>query len=152
MGGDFEALQKEAAILVVPYVVVLCAIIIDLITGVMKAKAAGEARTSYGLRRTVSKFKDYYSLLLVSTLIDLLLSVLESYPLPFVTFGGALYLVVIEWLSVREKWDEKARRRANKDIQAILSVLENRGDLLKAFAEIIKRETEKEGEDEKSGD
>lgn len=140
--GDFEALRKETLILAIPYVTVFVAIAIDLIAGVMKAKAAGEVRTSFGLRRTVSKFKDYYSLLLVSSMIDVLLSLLDTYNQPFVTFAAGLYLVVIELISIREKWDEKVRRRNNKDIHAVLSVLENRGDLLKAFTEILKRETD----------
>jgi phage-related holin len=38
-------------------------IFIDLISGIIKAKRAGEATTSRGLRRTVDKASSYFSLL-----------------------------------------------------------------------------------------
>lgn len=140
LNGDFTAIQKEVYILAVPYAVVFIAMVLDLIAGILKAKKIGEARTSVGLRRTVSKFKDYYSMLLIATLIDVLLSVMPIYELPYATFTAGLYLTFIEGLSIREKGEDKIRRQGNKDLKALIAVLENRGDLAKAFAEIVKNE------------
>lgn len=140
LDGDFNAIQKEVYILAVPYAVVFIAMVLDLIAGILKAKKLGEARTSIGLRRTVSKFKDYYGMLLVATLIDILLSVIEPYNVPYATFASGIYLTFIEGLSIREKGEDKIRRQGNKDLKALVAVLENRGDLVKAFAEIVKNE------------
>lgn len=142
IGGEFEALQKEVYILAVPYAVVFIAMVLDLISGILKAKKLGEASTSLGLRRTVNKFKDYYGMLLVASLIDILLSVVEVYSLPYVTFACGIYLTFIEGLSIREKGEDKGHRQNNKDLKAFVTLLENRGDLVKAFTEIVKREIE----------
>lgn len=140
LAGDFEGLQKEVYVLVVPYAVVFIAIVLDLIAGLIKAGRLGEACTSIGLRRTVGKFKDYYGTLLIATLIDVLLSIVEVYNMPYATFAAGLYLTFIEGLSIREKGEDKMRRRSNKDLQALISILENRGDLVKAFSDILKKE------------
>lgn len=140
LAGDFDAIQKEVYILAVPYVVVFIAMGLDLIAGILKAKKLGEARTSIGLRRTVSKFKDYFGMLLIASLIDVLLSVVDVYSLPYVTFACGLYLTFIEGLSIREKGEDKIRRQNNKDLKALIAVLENRGDLVKAFVEMVKNE------------
>lgn len=140
LAGDFDAIQKEVYILAVPYAVVFIAMVLDLIAGLFKAVKLGEARTSEGLKRSVTKFKDYYGMLLVATLIDILLSVIEPYNVPYATFASGIYLTFIEGLSIREKGEDKIRRQSNKDLKALVAVLENRGDLVKAFIEIVKNE------------
>lgn len=154
LDGDFEAIQKEVYILAVPYAVVFIAMVLDLIAGILKARKLGEATTSEGLKRTVAKFKDYYGMLLVATLIDILLSVVEPYNLPYATFASGIYLTTIEGLSIREKGEDKIRRQGNKDLKVLVSLLENRGDLVKAFVDIVKSEiaTNENKPDDKSGD
>lgn len=146
ISGDFYAIEKEVYILAVPYAIVFFAMVLDLIAGILKALKLGEARTSEGLKRSVRKFKDYYGMLLIATLIDVLLSVVEVYNLPYITFACGVYLTFIEGLSIREKGEDKIRRQSNKDLKALVAVLENRGDLVKAFAEIVKNEINKDEE------
>lgn len=138
--GNMLELQREIHILAVPYGTVFLAIVLDLVAGLVKASRLGEMRTSVGLRRTVSKFRDYYSMLLIATLIDILLSVMDVYELPYITFACGIYLTFIEGMSIREKGDDKMRRKNNQDLKAIITVLENRGDLMKSFVEIVKEE------------
>jgi hypothetical protein len=140
LADDWAAIHREMAVMAVPYVAVFAAIAVDLIAGVTKARAIGEARTSVGLRLTVVKFKDYYSMLIIASVIDVLLSVLPAYGLPYATFIIGLYLVVIEWLSVREKASEKVRRRTAKDAQLLITLLESRDGLTKAAVEMLKKE------------
>lgn len=140
LNADYHALKMEGYILTIPYITSLVMIVIDLVAGIWKAKQVGEFCTSEGLRRTVAKFREYYSMLITATVVDVLLSVVELYHLPFVTFGAGIYIVIIEGLSIREKAANKEHRRKNNDIKALISVLENRGDLVKTFTEIIKRE------------
>ena len=138
--GEVDALQKEIYILAVPYMIVLLAMTLDLIAGIMKAHKIGEARTSEGLKRTVSKFRDYYGMLLVATLMDVLLSVVEIYNLPYITFACGVYLTFIEGLSIREKAEDKTRRQNNKDLKALITILENKDNLVKGLVEIVKHE------------
>ena len=52
------------------YILVLLMIFADLWSGVRKAKRIGEARTSYGYRRTISKMAQYYNILIACTIVD----------------------------------------------------------------------------------
>lgn len=142
--GELEALQKEVYILAVPYAIVFIAMTLDLVAGIMKARKLGEARTSEGLKRSVSKFRDYYGMLLVATLMDILISVVEVYNLPYITFACGIYLTFIEGLSIREKGEDKTRRQNHKDLKALITILENRGDLVKGLIEVVKEEINQE--------
>lgn len=146
--GELAELKRELSTVAVPYVVVLLAMCADLITSIAKAKKNGEASTSAGLRKTVTKFKEYYSMLFIATLMDVLLSVLDVYSAPFVTFGCGLYLTLIEGLSIRENTEMNTRRPINKDLKALVAILESRGDLVKALTDIVKNEVEEEKREE----
>ena len=52
---DFTHLQTEAAWFLIIYLATFIAMTFDCITGVIKAKKAGIARTSRGFRRTAEK-------------------------------------------------------------------------------------------------
>ena len=60
-------------IVVLSMVVVLFAMIIDLISGLMKAKQRHEVRSSYGLKRTLNKFIMYEGGMLIAAGVDLVL-------------------------------------------------------------------------------
>lgn len=102
----------------VEYAGVLIAVMLDLWSGVRKARRAGERCTSSGLRRTVGKLGAYYLALTGLTLVDAMavtaLLILRSgtglsYPaFPFLTLLGALGLALIEVKSIYESSDRKA--------------------------------------------
>lgn len=144
MSKDYDSLELKLELVMIMWIVVLVAIIIDLIAGVHKAKRLGEATTSQGFKRTVNKLVQYYGLLSFAFLFDILASIVE--PLPYFTALAALFLVFIEAKSVFEKAEEKDRRKMSKEADKLVTILENRGDVLKAIAEILKKE---EKEDEK---
>lgn len=113
------------------YALVLLAILADLWSGVRKAKQRGEARTSFGFRRTVDKLSRYYNLLLVLTIIDAMQIVgiwyLDKYYqfniplLPVITIIGALGIGFIELKSIYEKAEDKEFRKVAKLAGTILS-------------------------------
>ena len=101
------------------YILVFLAIMVDLWSGISKAKKRGVLRTSYGFRRTVEKSARYYNLLLVLSIMDAMQVVsiwyFETYydksfiMFPFVTLVGAICLVTIEVKSILEKSEDKVK-------------------------------------------
>lgn len=149
LNDDLPALVRELYIVLIPLFAVFVAMIIDLIFGLYKAKESGEVRTSYGLRRTVRKFIEYYSMLILAFVIDVLASIIDNYNLPYITFIAAAYLVFTEILSIREKASDKERRRQNRDLQILIGLVENKGDLLKSITSFVKKQLEEEKSNDK---
>ena len=146
LAKDYTALETKLELVMIMWSIVLGAIIIDLVAGVTKAKRLGEARTSQGFKRTVTKVVQYYGLMCFAFMFDVLASIVE--PLPYCTALAALFLVFIEAKSVFEKAEDKDRRKMTKEAEKLVTILENRGDVLKAIAEIIKKEEDKEKENQ----
>ena len=96
---------------------VIVAMVVDGVSGWNKAKLRGEARTSYGLSRSFSKFLVYQGILLITTCIDMLvhvgliLFVDWNYCVPVVTILGGIVFCAVEIWSVYEKADAKAQKR-----------------------------------------
>jgi len=93
------------------FVVVLAAMILDFITGVIKAIFAKEQRTSEGYRRTIVKFTQYGGAILVSMILNymvaenLKLQGLEPY-ISNLTNGVMVFILFIETTSVLENISE----------------------------------------------
>ena len=120
---------------------VLLAILIDLASGVERARAEKIVRTSYGFRKTINKIKDYFSLLMLFTITDIVASIWTS--LPFFTAIGAIGMIYIEGKSV---WENK--KRLSKGLgdlpDVLLQILKNKDnieEIIKSFGQ--KKEDEK---------
>lgn len=130
------------------YITVLLFIALDLWAGIRKAKACGEYRSSYGLRKTVTKIAGYYNMLLVITVIDALqivaITVLQvNLPaFPFFTLAGALFAGFIELKSVYEKNDVKQKAKVQEAAVLLSQIIEKSkdSDALNNILEILKRE------------
>ena len=138
-------------IVVLTMVVVLFAMIIDLISGLMKAKQRHEVRSSYGLKRTLNKFIMYEGGMLIAAGVDLLIHLshlLELFHLevihgiPVVTLLLGIYLLVVEGISVREKADQKIRGEMQK-ANEIMSKMISREELVELLTDVVKRRGEK---------
>lgn len=142
---DYNAVRTDVIILVTMWGLVAIAITIDLFSGVRKAKIRGEASTSYGYKQTVKKVVLYYSLMLFALLFDCI--GMFFYPLPVVTFAGAAFLIFIEGKSVLEKAHDKDKRKFAKSVEELSVLFENKDDLIKGLAELIKQK-QKEAEND----
>ena len=97
------------------YIAVLLAIIADLVSGCRKARKEGFLRSSKGLRRTVKKTAEYYNLMFVISIIDIVIMVAVliadwSIPeMPFLSFIATIFLCIIELKSIYERRTEKDR-------------------------------------------
>lgn len=132
---DHATLFGKLELIIIMWLIVFVAIAIDLIAGLRKATLLGELHTSYGFRRTVSKAVQYYGLLCFAFLFDVLSSLVS--PIPYFTMLSACFLVFIEAKSVFEKAHEKDRRKLNKNLKDIITLVENKDDLLKGISEIL---------------
>ena len=111
---------------------VMLAMLIDLISGLYKAKLRGELRTSYGLSRSVSKFILYGGSVMIALMVDImvhysrlfvLMKLLPIVGVPVITCLVSVFLCVIEFLSIREKAEDKVRKRMDKTLGAIIELV-----------------------------
>lgn len=113
----FEGFGVMAIVSVIAMLIVIVAMAVDLVSGVRKAKLRGEARTSYGFSRTLTKFLVYEGILIVAVGIDALLHFglwqfgAGNYVVPCTELVMAVVLCAVEMWSVSEKAEDKQRRR-----------------------------------------
>lgn len=136
LSKDYETLSTKLELVMIMWIIVLIAIIIDLISGLRKATVLGEIHTSYGFRRTVSKMVQYYGLLCFAFMFDVLSSLVL--PLSYFSMLASFFLVFIEAKSVFEKAQDKDRRKINESIKDLVILIENKDNLLKGVSEILK--------------
>jgi len=123
---DWIRLQELSLILVIFYICVLGAVLIDLWSGVDKAKRENVLRTSFGFRQTIKKMKDYLSVLMLFTIADIVSSIWFS--LPFFSAIGTIGIVFVEARSVYE--NKKDINKGIKDLpETIAKILRNKNDM-----------------------
>lgn len=133
---DYETLFDKLELVLIMWIIVLIAIVIDLVSGLQKATKLGEDHTSYGFRRTVTKSVQYYGLMSFAFMFDVLSSLVS--PMPYFSMLASFFLVFIEGKSVFEKAQEKDRRKVNESIKDLITLIENKDNLLKGVSEILK--------------
>lgn len=138
--GKEDVLKYELAIIGIMWGLSLAAMSLDLAFGWRKAKKRGEARTSYGLRRTVTKGVQYFALLFFMFMFDCIIGFFTL--LPVATFFGTLFILFVESKSVFEKAHDKDKRRMSKSLEELVTLLENRDDLIKGISKIVKKESQ----------
>ena len=158
MGDLIHGAAPLIRVTVIVMLLVLLAMIIDLGSGLAKAKERGELKTSEALRRTLRKFISYEGGISIAAMVDILiqfsqfyaifrLDVLTSVPLVSILVG--IFLLVVEFMSVREKADEKTKRQQN-EAAAVLAKLITKDDMKKILSEVAKAsERKREEEDDK---
>lgn len=131
-----EHLFRTALIIAICMGALIVSMAVDLVYGIRKAKANGEATTSTGFKKTCDKARKYFSPFMVVVCIDFIASAVLPFPIFSMIWAG--YCVFCEFVSVREKAWQKAEIRKQEKTISIL--LENKEDLAKAFAEILKNQ------------
>lgn len=131
-----EHLMAHILLITLASAMMIVAMIVDLVFGVFKAKQLGQATTSTGLKKTCEKARKYFSPFMVLVCIDLLSSVIS--PVPAFSLLWASYCIFCEFISVREKAWQKAEMRKQERTMSI--ILENKDDIAKMIAELIKKQ------------
>jgi phage-related holin len=124
------AITHRLDIVAICFVAVLLAMIIDLFSGVYKAKKNGEFTKSESYKRTVSKFVLYFSALslafLADVLVDYIISSFHSFIpiIPYFSLAISLFIIVfVEGKSVFEKAPEKQRKQVEKDAIELFKII-----------------------------
>ena len=127
-----EEVQETAALMAVALLIVLAAVIIDTITGVMRAKRNKQAIQSSIARRVFGKIIRYYLVIAMFSFIDILLFLVDfevriSIPeLPYMTVLASIGAVATEGWSVWEnlpKHDTTSIKNGAKQTQELAKEL-----------------------------
>lgn len=134
-------------------IIVFIAMMIDFASGLYKAYLRGDAHKSEAMKRTGFKFCLYIGSMMIATGVDLLIHFSKLYlwfgfaelvyGLPIVTLLLGIFWCVVEFLSVREKADEKIHSdisRAEKLAKQVLS----KEEWIEILAEAIGRSRNRE--------
>lgn len=130
----FEGAENMLIIVVIACVLVLMAMMIDLASGLYKAKLRGEIRSSWGLKRTLTKFITYEGGMLIAAGVDILVHVSRLTQLfgldiivgvPVITCLIGIFLLVVEFVSIREKADKKTKKEMSDAADLLTKILEN---------------------------
>ena len=151
-----DAAGRMFSVIVLACLIVLAAMVIDLCSGLYKAKQRGEIRSSWGLKRSLSKLIMYDGGMLIAAGVDALLqlshllklfglSILEG--IPFVTCLLGVFLLVVEFLSVREKADEKTRTEMSR-VEALAAKFITKEELVQVLTEVLRNGAAKQLEKE----
>ena len=135
-----EHLYRSALVIAICMGALIVSMAVDLFFGIKKARQNGEATTSMGLKKTCDKARKYFSPFMVTVCIDLIACIVMPFPVFSMIWAG--YCVFCEFMSVREKSWQKAEIRKQEKTISIL--MENKDDLAKAFAEVLKKQQEAE--------
>lgn len=144
--GNVDAFLTKVAVVVLLWLIVIAASMIDLITGIAASKRTGvKHTTSWGLRRTVSKDLQYLALLAMLLIIDIGLSALSQqlplFAMPLLSTLGVITISVVEAISVAENTRKGKAPEDDKmdDIQQlVMAVADKLGkDKTKAFLQAL---------------
>lgn len=136
LAGDTTACMVKVAVVVLLWLIVIIASMIDLATGIAASKRIGQQRTtSWGIRRTIAKDLQYLALLFMMLLIDIALSSLSPYlgifSTPILSVAGVAIITIVEFISVAEN----TRKGKNKDEDVIDDVQQLAAAAIDAYGE-----------------
>lgn len=124
---------------------ILIAMVIDLVTGVQKAKQNGKPTTSRGLKMTAKKAMKYFVPFAVLTLLDMVASIIL--PAPYFSMVWTGYVLLCEFKSIREKSWQKAE--IEEQANTFRSVIVNKDDIAQAVVDILTRHSVEKSNEEK---
>lgn len=140
-------------IIAIAAVIVFVAMMVDLVAGLYKAHLRGDAHKSEALKRTGFKFCLYEGSMLIAAGVDMLVHLSKLYHwfdfrvgdmvygLPLITIGMGIFWCVVEFLSVREKADEKIHSQISKAEKLAKQML-SKEELIEVLTEALKRRKE----------
>lgn len=129
------ALKEMAVVAGIACIIVFFAMMIDLASGLYKAKQRHEFRSSWGLKRTLTKFITYEGGMMIAYGVDLLIYFSRLFELfhlapivgiPVVSCLVGIFLLVVEFLSIREKSDKKTKKDFSEAGELITKLLESK--------------------------
>ena len=130
----FDGIGNMLIIALVAMIVVLMAMIVDLISGLRKAKVRGEYHSSEALKRTFTKFITYEGGMIIALCFDILIHMSRLvqlfgldviYGVPVISCLVGAFLCVVEFISVREKAEQKTKKQMDDAAKLLNTMLQN---------------------------
>lgn len=131
----WTVLWAKLGILALIYVLVLIMVLLDLWSGIRKARQRQEFTSSIGLRRTLEKLAKYYNFIIALTVTDLLqMGFLWHYNaenestiplLPIITTLGALMVCIVEIKSIYESADKKLKGQCQEAAKQLSDLMKS---------------------------
>ncbi len=104
---NFENLKRMLTVVLILWSLMIVAVLVDLWSGIEKAKARKEYVNSGGFRRTFAKVGEYWRVLAMLLLVDIIGNIFPWYSFPFASVLGTVAVIAIEFRSVIENLREK---------------------------------------------
>ncbi len=148
--------KQQILMTAVACMVVFFAMMIDLISGLYKAHLRKDARRSEALKRTGYKFCLYEGSMLIACGVDVLIHMSKValwfgwemvYSIPLVTLMLGVFWCLVEFLSVREKADDKIHSNIAKAEKIAKQVL-TREEWVGILADAMREGMSKQQKDE----
>lgn len=158
MDQIFAGIGNMIMIVVLACVIVLLAMIIDLCSGLYKAGQRGEIKSSWGLKRSLNKFIMYEGGMMIAAGVDMLIHFSKIlhlmhmdviYDVPVITCLLGIFLLAVEFLSVREKADEKTKTEFARTA-LLAATMVNKNELVEALTQAIIESRKNGGKHENS--
>lgn len=149
---------EQVMMTAVACIIVFVAMMIDLGAGLYKASLRGDARRSEALKRTGYKFCLYEGSMLIACGVDVLIHMSKLvlwfgwnlvYNVPLVTLALGVFWCLVEFLSVREKADDKIHSNISKAEQIAKQVL-TREEWIAILAEAMRQGMKQKDVDKES--
>lgn len=135
-------------------IVVFLAMMMDLVSGLRKARQRGEVRTSQALKRTITKFITYEGSMAVAMGIDILIHLSQLirlfgldaiYNVPVIACLVGVFLLAVEFISIREKAEQKTKKQMSDAAQVLATLLQS--DSIKDVLRTALEQNPKRGEE-----
>lgn len=126
----FDGMGIMYMLAVIVMVAVIVAMGVDFLSGWRKARLRGDEHTSYAASRSLTKFLIYEGILLIGVCIDTMIHFVwamlmdGSYFVPLMTIAWGIILCIVEAWSVKEKADQKQRKRMDDAAAALAQILD----------------------------
>lgn len=151
LAQDYKSFFIKLIIVFALWIIAIIASLIDLKTGIDASKRLGNFRTtSSGLRQTLKKDFQYFTLLIIALLFDVVFSYLTTltdiisflglFRIPVFTIISVIIVLIIEFISVRENLDKGRKDIVPQElINKALEIISELGDdKVKAISKILK--------------
>lgn len=138
-------------IAIMAMLIVFFAMMIDLASGLRKAKIRGELRSSQALKRSITKFITYEGGMIIALGVDMLIHMSKLpqmfgldivYGVPVITCLVGVFLLAVEFMSVREKADQKTKKEMSDAAALLAKMLEN-DNLKEVFRVAMEQQNQK---------
>ena len=141
----FKGAENMLVIIVLACIIVFMAMCVDLGGRRLITKQRKEIRSSYGLKRSLGKFIMYEGGMLIACGVDVLMHFCKLlkvvhmdviYGIPVVTCLLGIFLLIVEFISVREKADDKTKTEISR-VEQLAAKMVNKDELVGALTQAI---------------